>query len=677
MININNISLSFGEKKIFEHIKWSIPDKSRIGLVGDNGQGKTTLLRAIMGQVDLDEGNIEIPNRKTIGYLPQDTIELEPLDLISYFKKRMGISDLEEAISNYEKQIAACPPDSEEYRQSLMSYEAAMAAFQAKDGYSFEAHIKQMLKGFGFKEEDYGKLCTEFSGGWKMRIFLAFILLSKPDIMLLDEPTNHLDTESMEWLESHLKDYQGTLIAISHDRVFLDKLVKQIAEIEHRVISIYKGNYTYYLREKENRLEALKKKMELHKTKINKTNEFIERFRYKATKAKQVQSRIKMLEKFEVLNQREKAKTVAIKFPPCPKSGREVVSVQNLSKRYGELEVFSNLSFTVYRGEKVALVGVNGAGKTTLTRLMGKMEEPSSGKLKYGLNVKMAFFSQESAENLDYSKTIWEEVSATGTKSSDLERRNLLGAFLFSENDIRKEIKVLSGGEKSRLALLKIMLQDANFLILDEPANHLDIKTKDIFQNALLNYQGTVVIVSHDRYFLDCLVQRVIEIRQGEIYEYSGNYSYFIEKRRTGSGPEPMPVRADTSKETLRKSSYKTKEEKRLKAEARNRLYRLRHDLQKKVSLLEENVHRLENKKAAKEMELCEPSTCRVPGKIKLLNQELRAISRDLEGLYDHWHSLVQQLENIDTAIMPPHGSGIMPRRVRFAPFSDTRRQDR
>jgi ATP-binding cassette, subfamily F, member 3 len=650
VISINNISLAFGAKKIFDHVNWFIAEKSRIGLVGDNGMGKTTLLRAIMGQVDLDEGSIVVPNRKTFGYLPQDVVELEPLDLISYFKKRSGIADLEEALRNYEKQIAACPPGSDDYRKSLVAYEEATAAFQAKDGYAFEARAKQMLKGFGFKEDDFLKLCTEFSGGWKMRIFLAFILLSKPDIMLLDEPTNHLDTESMEWLESCLLDYQGTLIAISHDRVFLDKLVRQTAEIENRILTIYKGNYTYYLKEKENRIEALKKEMELQRAEIKKINEFIERFRYKSTKAKQVQSRVRMLEKFEVLKQGEKVKTVAIKFPPCAKSGRVVVSAQGIGKKYGEFEVFNNLDFAVHRGERLVLVGVNGAGKTTLTRIMSKAEEPTSGEVHYGLNVKMAFFSQESAENLDYGKTIWEEINSVGTKSSDLERRNLLGAFLFSGDDIHKEISVLSGGEKSRLALLKIMLQDANLLILDEPTNHLDIKTKDIFQSALLNYQGTVVIVSHDRYFLDCLVGRVMEIRQGKIYDYAGNYSYFIEKRREGIAPETTSAVVDASEDVPKKSGYKTKDEKRLEAEARNKLSRLRSDMKNKITSVEEKVNLLETEKAAKEKELCEPEVCKTPGKIKELNQELRFISRELEKLYEHWHNLAQQWEEMETA---------------------------
>ena len=662
MISINNVSLRFGEKKIFERLNWSITDKSRIGLVGDNGQGKTTLLRAIMGQIDLDEGGIEITNRKnqTIGYLPQDTVELDPIDLISYFKKRSGLTELEAAIKNHELQLAGSSPESLVYQQELAAYETALAAFQAKDGYAFEARAKQMLKGFGFKEDDYHKNCTDFSGGWKMRLLLAFIILSQPDIMLLDEPTNHLDTESMEWLESQLKDYSGTLIAISHDRVFMDKLVRQIAELAGQKLAIYKGNYTYYLKEKEIRLEALKKEMELQRAEIKKINEFVERFRYKATKAKQVQSRVKMLEKFDILQQGEKVRAVTIKFPPCVKSGRDVVRADNLTKKYGDTEVFGQLDFTVYRGERIALVGVNGAGKTTLTRLVSQAEAPTAGNLKYGLNVKMAFYSQESAENLDYKKTIWEEIKEVGTKSSDLERRNLLGAFLFSGNDIHKEVSVLSGGEKSRLALLKIMLQDANFLILDEPTNHLDIKTKDIFQHALLNYHGTLVIVSHDRYFLDCLVQRVLEIRQGKIYDYPGNYSYFIEKRREGTVPiSPVALtvggdfpREDLSADAPRKSVYKTKEEKRLDAEARNRLSQLRQDLKKKVTQLETQVHQMESEKAVREKELCEPETCKSPGRIKLLNQELRSLSRELEGLYENWHGLAQQLEEIVEA--PP-----------------------
>ena len=547
MIYLRDVSLSFADRKIFGKINWTITDRGRVGLVGDNGTGKTTLLRAILGVVDLDGGSIEIPDRKrvTIGYLPQDLVELEPAPLMDYLRRKSGITELEEAVNRGEEALSQADADDPAHEKLLKEYEAAVARFNARDGYAFDAQAKQVLAGFGFRNSDFTKNCVDFSGGWKMRIMLAVILLSRPDIMLLDEPTNHLDTESLEWLESWLKDYSGTIVTIAHDRVFLDKIVTVIAELANRTITIYKGNYSYYLAEKERRREALKKEMELQRAEIKRIKEFVERFRYKATKASQVQSRVKQLEKFNLLQEEGNGKTVTIHFPESPRSGKEVLTVRHLAKSYGDLTVFHDVNFTLYRGEKSAVVGVNGAGKSTLSRILSGAEAPSAGEVSAGLNVKMAFFSQESAQNLNYNRTIWEEVNAAGTRSNDQERRNLLGAFLFSGDDIYKEISVLSGGEKSRLALLKILLTDTNLLILDEPTNHLDIKTREIFQNALLNYQGTILIVSHDRYFLDCLVDRVFELRDGVCHEYRGNYSYFIEKRReeqsAALAPPPSP----------------------------------------------------------------------------------------------------------------------------------------
>ena len=657
MIYLNNISLSFADNTIFDNITWMIPEKSRIGLVGDNGTGKTTLFRAILGMVDIDEGSIEIPNRKnrTIGYLPQDLVELEPFPLMEYLRKKSGIDDIERMLKDHEGRMSRSDPGSAEYQEIMKAYEAATARFQAAEGYRFDAKAKQILNGFGFREKDFGKNCTEFSGGWKMRILIALILLSAPDIMLLDEPTNHLDTESMEWLESYLKNYHGTLLAIAHDRVFLDKMVNQIVELANHRLTVYKGNYSYYLAEKERRLEALKKQMALQRGEIKKTEEFIERFRYKATKAKQVQSRIKMLERFEVIDSERSRRQVHIRFPEAPKSGREVVSARQVGKSYGDLRVFNPFDLTIHRGEKIALVGVNGAGKSTLARILAGTEDPSTGKVTYGLNVSMAFFSQESAENLDYGRTIWDDVSLTGLRSNDQEKRNLLGTFLFSGNDVYKEISVLSGGEKSRLALLKILLQDSNFLILDEPTNHLDLKTKDILQNALFGYTGTVVIVSHDRFFLDRFVTRVIEIRDGRCYEYLGNYSYFIQKRSemaaatTGASvagnPSATASPPEVSETTPGRRPFKTKDEKRIEAEERNRLSRIMSDFKTKLKALENQIIRLEEKKADNEKILCEPDTHRDPQKIKSLSQELHDITSELENLYASWETLTQEIE--------------------------------
>jgi ATP-binding cassette subfamily F protein 3 len=668
VIYLKKISLSFADRRIFDNITWMIPERSRVGLVGDNGTGKTTLFKAMLGMVDLDQGDIEIPNRKNrmIGYLPQDLVELEPFPLIDYLRKKSGIADLEKTLKNYESRMSLCDHDSVEYSDILKAYETTAARFQAIEGYRFDAKAKQILNGFGFREKDFTKNCADFSGGWKMRILITLILLSAPDIMLMDEPTNHLDTESMEWLESYLKNYRGTLLTIAHDRVFLDKMVTQIVELSNQRLTVYKGNYSYYLAEKDRRLQALKKQMALQRTEIKKTQEFIERFRFKATKAKQVQSRIKMLERFELIELERKGKQVHLQFPEAPKSGREVVSVRNVSKRYGDVNVFSSVALTIHRGEKIALVGVNGAGKSTLARILSGAEEPSSGAVTYGLNVSMAFFSQESAQNLNYTRTIWDEINLMGSRSNDQEKRNLLGAFLFSGDDIYKEISVLSGGEKSRLALLKILLQDSNLLVLDEPTNHLDLKTKEIFQNALLAYSGTVVIVSHDRFFLDRHVHRVIEIRDGQCYEYHGNYSYFIQKRSEmdAAGEEGIDDKKDEiqreSFQTGRLSvaeqqsgsreltpcrrAFKTKEEKRLEAEERNRLSRITKTLKNELVTLENRISFLEEKKAENENILCAPDIHKDPQKIKQLSQELVSISKELEHLYMSWEDATKKL---------------------------------
>jgi ATP-binding cassette subfamily F protein 3 len=666
VININNISLSFADRKIFDGITWLIPERSRIGLVGDNGTGKTTLLKAMMGMVELDRGAIEIPNRKNrvIGYLPQDLVELEPLPLLDYLKMKSGLAEIEQSLKDQERRMSVCDPGSEDYQGILRDYETASARYQAREGYRFAAKAKQILSGFGFRERDFLRDCTEFSGGWKMRILIALILLSAPDIMLLDEPTNHLDTESLEWLESYLKDYPGTILTIAHDRVFLDKIVNQIAELSNHRLTVFKGNYSYYLAEKERRLEALKKQMALQRSEIKKTQEFVERFRFKATKAKQVQSRLKMLERFEVVELEKGEKRVHIRFPEAPKSGREVVAARHISKSYGDVSVFTELDLTIHRGEKIALVGVNGAGKSTLARILSGTEAPSSGQVQYGLNVSLAFFSQESAQNLDYGRTVWDEVRLAGTRSNDQERRNLLGAFLFSGDDVYKEIAVLSGGEKSRLALLKILLQDSNLLILDEPTNHLDLKTKDIFQNALLSYTGTLVLVSHDRFFLDRLVHRVIEVRDGRLQNYLGNYSYFIQKRnemaQTAAGSvnaldaQSDPAGGDGNLPPAgggslpsNKRSFKTKEEKRLEAEERNRLSRMTRDLKSEMAALEERIARLEGKKAEHEATLCAPDIHREPQKIKQLNNELADLARELEGLYTAWDRITAEMETV------------------------------
>lgn len=654
MIELQDIHLSFADRVVFDGVNWTIPDKSRVGLVGDNGTGKTTLFRTILGEVEPDRGKAVIGarKRKVVGYLPQDVAELEPLPLMDYLKQRSGIAEVEETIGSCETSLPRLEPGSCAYHETLRQYEKAVSRFQGMNGYAFEAKAKQILRGFGFREGDFTKNCTDFSGGWKMRILLSVILLSCPDIMLLDEPTNHLDTESMEWLENYLKDYQGCLIAVSHDHMFLDKMVTLIAELSQGKITLYRGNYTHYLQEKERRQEILEKSMVRQQEEIERIEQFVERFRYKATKAAQVQSRLKMLEKMEIIRGEKTNRTIAIRFPACEKSGKEVTALQDVSKHYGGLKVFEEVCLTLYRGEKIAFVGVNGAGKSTLFRLLADVEEPTAGRITRGLNVKMAFFSQESAANLSYGRTVWEEVQSVGSEANDQERRNLLGAFLFSGDDIYKPVSVLSGGEKSRLTLLKILLLGSNFLILDEPTNHLDLRTKEIFQEALLQYEGTLAIVSHDRYFLDSLVERVVELRDGRAFEYRGDYSYFIEKRRETQMNAPVPVKEGEPEDeavSAGQKGYKTREMKRLEAEERNRLSRRLKPLKNELASVEARIAGLEEVKKNHEKELCLPGMHEKPDRIRLLTQELQKVHQELEDLYDRWADITERIEGVQS----------------------------
>jgi len=683
MINIKNIKLQFNEKIIFNEISLFISEGNRIGIVGENGTGKTTLLKAILGEVYLDAGSVDMPNKKTIGMLKQEAVEFDKnIGIIDYLKDESGITELEDEVKSCEIEISNIKDhESSEYQSLLKKYDTASEKFNHKDGYSFESKVKQILKGLGFEDKDLNdnKKCSEFSGGWKIRISLALILLISPDIMLLDEPTNHLDTESMEWLENYLKDYMGTILTISHDKRFLDKIVKTIIELHTGNLAIYKGNFSFYLVEKDRRLAALKKEMEEQRSEIKKIEEFIERFRYKSTKAKQVQSRIKMLEKYKIITINETNKKVRIKFPEHEKSGTEVLAINNLTHSYEKppkvKNIIENLNFEINRDERIAFVGKNGAGKSTLSKIIARKMEPSSGDVKFGYKVKSAFFSQESSENLDADdkdNTILEEISDVGSKLSELEKRNILGAFLFSGNDIYKKITVLSGGEKSRLSLLKILLQGSNLLILDEPTNHLDIKTKEIFQNALIDYVGTILIVSHDRYFLDDLVTKVIEVSNKHVKEYLGNYSYFIEKREkdkndnyelgiTNYELKQSQQNANLSKSTKtsdigkdndsKKSvnvEYKSKEQKRLEAEKRKEIHQKTKKLKVQLEELEKGVAAKEDRKEEVEYLLCTEEVLKDSAQIVILNKELNTISEELDNDYNIWEEVSEKIARFE-----------------------------
>ena len=637
MIDIKNLRLSFGEKVIFKNLSLQINDNARLGIVGANGAGKTTLLRILIGEAEPDGGIIERSKNLTVGYLPQDLIELEPVPLMQFLKDKAGISKIEKKLRDVEEKLSNS--NSNENQNELLNEHSRLERrFENSGGFAFEAMAMKVLHGLGFKKGDEIKNCRDFSGGWKMRITMAALLLSAPDVLLLDEPTNHLDTESMEWLEGWLRTHKGAVVAVSHDTRFLENVAENIADLENGTITLYPYSYDEYLEIKEQNKELLEKAFLQQQSKIKKIESFITRFRYKATKAAQVQSRIKQLEKIERIELNSENKTVKIKIPEAPQSGWEVLKVNNLSKFYDDLKVFENVNFVINRSERVALVGVNGAGKSTLLRLLSMNENPTSGNIKLGHNVKFAYYSQESAMNINYSNTVWEEARAVSSKLNDVERRNLLGAFLFSGDDIYKSASILSGGEKARLALYKLMLEETNFLILDEPTNHLDVNTREIVERALLKYQGTLLIVSHDRHFLDVLAERVLEIRDGILYDYPGNYSWFLEKREenlTQNLQATIPPRKGGTKGGPASPNVKN-EIKELK--------KLISQLEKKISDSEARLNEID-------LTLCEPDTLSNSDKIKNLMIERNNLEKEIQNLYSQWEEFSIKNEELNNML--------------------------
>ena len=642
MIRISNIQIQLGERSLFQDLSWTVLPGSRTGLVGNNGAGKTTLLRIMAGETTVDSGTVTVPKGLRIGYLPQDLVELPDVPVLSFLRSRTGLAAAEEELAACAGRLAGLSPESPEHERELNRHDLLLKRFEALDGYAFDAMAGKILSGLGFSQEDMNRSTGCFSGGWKMRLHLAGLLLICPDILLLDEPTNHLDSESMEWLEGWLSGFRGTIVAVSHDRRFLDKICTTIAELSLGRISLYKGNFSDYLDERERRIEELRRQERLQKDEISRMEEFIERFRYKASKAASVQSRIKRLEKISLVEVEEDTKRVSFRFPPCVRSGLEVIVLENGGKKYGNHTVFSEASLTVRRGEKIALVGVNGAGKSTLSRILSGTEGLTSGTVRRGHNVRIAFFSQQSSENLDYSKTVWESLSGRNPAWTAQDKRNLLGAFLFSGDDIFKPVPVLSGGEKSRLALLKLLMEESNCLVLDEPTNHLDMQTKDLFQRALLEYDGTLVIVSHDRYFLDNLVTRVVEIASGKLLDYRGNYSYFIEKRKA------LFSETEEKRAEQKETEDPAKDRKRLEAERRNLLYRKKRKVLEKLEPIEERISLLEKQQSERDGLLSDPVFLADSEKVQNLLIMRNDAAKELDSLYGQWESLMAEIETID-----------------------------
>jgi len=554
MIQLSGAGKRFGHKLLFENTDWLITPRDRVGLVGANGTGKSTLMKVLAGLDTFDYGSLTVAKGTTAGYLPQDGLSLSGRTV---FAECMAVFTelhaMERELETLTHRISELDHTSPEYADVADRYHSLEHEFRTRDGYSIEAEVGRVLMGLGFQKEDWERQTDEFSGGWQMRLALAKLLLQKPNLLLLDEPTNHLDLEARNWLEEYLHDYPYALVLISHDRYFLDVTVNKIAEIWNKRFWFYTGNYDKFLAQKTQRNEQLQAAYRNQRDRIEQLEVFINRFRYQATKAKQVQSRIKELEKIERIEIPPEEKTIHFSFPQPKPSGRIVAEFEGVAKIYpgknstgansGEKEVFRDVGFMIEKGDRIALVGINGAGKSTLIKLLAGTELPTQGEFRLGHNVQADYFAQDQYKELNQDARILDDLGAASPRSTQTELRSLLGCFLFSEDDVFKKIGVLSGGERGRYALLRLLLHPANFLLLDEPTNHLDLRAKDVLLNALMDYIGTVVFVSHDRYFIDKLATRVFEIGGGKVEVYPGNYEDYLWRKQGGSAKQNEAIR--------------------------------------------------------------------------------------------------------------------------------------
>jgi len=642
MIDLSNISLQFTGEYLFQNVNLKINSGDKICLVGSNGTGKSSLLKMLVGQIEPESGSINKQKNINIGYLPQDQIVHRGKTLIDeVFTALSDIKSLQQKEKEIISQLESSLSD-EEKEDHVNQLGEVHQRLEELESYDAEYKIEKILTGLGFAEKDFKRLTDELSGGWQMRIAMAKLLIAQNDLLLFDEPTNHLDLDSLQWLIGYIQSFKGSMIVVSHDKSFVNLTTNRTWEIFLRKINPYNGKLNDYFKYKEERDQTLINQRENQLKKMKDTERFIERFRYKSTKARQVQSRIKQLEKIELVEIPDDEGKVKINFPKPPPSGVFNIELNGIHKSFGEMKLFEGIDFRVNRGDKIAFVGPNGAGKTTLSKIIAGKIEINRGERQTGHNTIISYYSQDVADSLDPDLDLLETLDLVGSEKTIAQLRTLLGAFLFSGDDVFKKVRVLSGGEKSRLALAKILLSPSNFIILDEPTNHLDYSSKRVLQQALVNFSGSLILVSHDVEFLKPIANRVVDIRSGKVKFYEGDIEYYLYKRNA----ETEPVSTYKIEQLADTSSRK--EQKRIEAEQRNKKYAVTKDLKKKISDLEKKIAALEVKEKELESLLLEPSIYGDHQKIMDLNGEYQKVKQSLTAKVKEWEEVSLSLEEVE-----------------------------
>ncbi|GAM09032.1 putative ABC transporter ATP-binding protein YdiF [Geobacter sp. OR-1] len=638
MLQLANLTKEFAGKPLFTDINWHLPKGERVGLVGENGAGKSTLMRIITGEVETSSGEIRLAKGATVGYLPQEGIVTRGRSLFE--EGLAALADLQamgNELQELEQRMTTVPYDAPEHEALLERYGHIQEQFRVRGGYAMEAEVAKVLRGLGFDRTDWDRDCGDFSGGWQMRIALARLLLQKPNVLLLDEPTNHLDIEARNWLEEYLCGYPYSVILVSHDRFFLDQVCHRITEVWNHTLTDYHCSYSSYLVQREERVSALREAKRRQDEEVAAMEDFIRRFRYNANKASLVQSRIKQLEKVERIILPPERKRIRFRFPSPPKSGRVVMELASVCKLYGEKEVLRNIGLTVESGERVALVGHNGAGKSTLMRILNG-ETFQSGERHIGHNVSIDFFAQDQALVMDQQKSAYEELLAASPYDMVPQLRDILGAFLFSGDDIHKRVGVLSGGEKNRLALARMLLKPANLLLMDEPTNHLDLFSKDVLLDALRSFSGTVVFVSHDRHFIDGLATRVVEVEDCSLTSYLGDYEYYLAKKAGGD--------VGAIRELPTRDTPISKEDRQQQREADKQRQKEERVRQKRVAELEAAIAADEGLLQEVATKLADPAIAGDYQAIHAAAEEHSVIEARLKALYAEWEETAALTES-------------------------------